>query len=130
VWHNVALQAGRDEMKWGQSAFASLFLSGNATPFPAISAGTDTAITFPWLFRFVGPTRLTLLFGDLGGSQDPPHARLAGWHVAIQPWARLEIGVSLLAQMGGNGVGTFRPRLPQPLPVIEPHQPGGPCGYP
>lgn len=118
---NVALQAGSDERRWGQAAHGPLFLSSNAAPVPAISVGTDTAITLPWLFRFAGPVTGTLFVGDLGPTQDPPHARLAGWQVNMQPWSRFEIGVSVLVQTGGNGApkATFLERVIDLFPAID-----------
>lgn len=121
VLANVALQLGADEMFWGQSPHGALFISGNAPPFPGIVLGTDTAFTLPWLFRLAGPVRAAGLLADLGPSQDPPHARLAGWLVSIQPWRRFELGVSVIVQTGGNGApkATFFERVVDLFPVID-----------
>ncbi len=121
VFHNVALQVGADELRWGQSPTGALFISGNAQPLPAIILGTDTAITLPWLFRLAGPVRMTALLSDLGAAQDPPHTSLAGWQASIQPWARFELGVAVLAQTGGDGgpKGTFFKRVLDLFPVID-----------
>jgi hypothetical protein len=102
VSHNIALQFGVDERRSGQSSVGALFISGNASAPPALVVGTDTAIVLPWLFRLAGPVRITGLLADLGPAQDPPHARLAGWQVSIQPSSRFELGVSVLAQTGGG----------------------------
>lgn len=120
-WRNLALQAGAEERQWGQSPTSSLFISGNAQPLPAISLGTDTGITLPWLLRHAGPFRFTALLSDLGASQDPPHARLAGWQASIQPWTRFELGVAVMVQTGGNGgpPATFLERLVDLFPVID-----------
>ena len=119
--HNVALRVGSDEMRWGQSPRGSLFLSGNARPLPALAIGTDTAIVLPWWFRFVGPVRGTVMLADLGRTQDPPHARLAGWQLSLAPWSRFELGVAVLAQTGGNGgpPATFFRRVVDLFPVID-----------
>lgn len=121
TWKNVAMQLGADEMVWGQSPHGALFISGNAQPFPGLLVGTDTAFTMPWLFRLAGPIRMTGLLADLGPSQDPPHARLTGWQVSIQPWSRFELGVSVLVQTGGNGAppATFFERLVDLFPAID-----------
>lgn len=121
VFRNVAVQLGSDERLWGQSPIGALFISGNAAPPPALALGTDTAITLPWLFRFAGPARFTAFVADLGPSQDPPHARLAGWQASIQPWSRFELGVAVLAQTGGNGgpKATFFERVVDLVPVID-----------
>jgi hypothetical protein len=121
VFHNAALQVGPDERKWGQSPNGSMFISGNAAPLPAVSLGTDTAITLPWWFRAAGPFRVTAILADLGASQDPPHARLAAWQASIQPWSRFELGVAVAVQTGGNGgpPASFLERLVDLFPVID-----------
>jgi hypothetical protein len=79
----------------------------------------------PWLFRLAGPVRLTGLLADLGPAQDPPHARLAGWQVSMEPWPRFELGVSVLAQTGGGDCASrktcasFFRRLVDLFPVID-----------
>ncbi|MEX2178105.1 MAG: capsule assembly Wzi family protein [Gemmatimonadaceae bacterium] len=103
VVRNVALRAGADEVLWGQSSRGALFIAGNAMPLMAITVGTDAPVVLPWLFRLAGPVSITGMVADLGRAQDPPHTKLAGWHVAMQPWARFELGVSVLAQQGGRG---------------------------
>jgi hypothetical protein len=121
VAHNVALQVGVDERLWGQSPISALFISGNASAPPALVLGTDTAIALPWLFRLAGPTRATLMVADLGRSQVPPHAKLAGWQVSIEPWSRFELGVAVLVHTGGGDSipkATFVERVADLLPVI------------
>jgi hypothetical protein len=121
VLRNVAIRAGADEMIWGQSPIGALFISGNAPPLPAIAVATDSAITLPWWFRFAGPVRATLMLADLGGKQDPPHAKLAGWQVSIMPWRRFELGVAVTTQTGGSGgpKATFFERVIDLFPVID-----------
>jgi hypothetical protein len=120
-YRNAALRIGAEEQLWGQSSFGSLFLSGNAPPFPAIALETDTAITLPWWFRFAGPVRGTLMLADLGARQNPPHAKLAGWQVSMMPWSRFELGVAVLTQTGGSGgpKATFFERVVDLFPVID-----------
>lgn len=121
VWRNVALRAGAEEMRWGQSPIGALFISGNAAPFPALEVATDTAIVLPWWLRFAGPTRATLFLADLGARQDPPHAKLAGWQVSVAPWSRFELGVAVVTQTGGSGgpPASFFERVVDLFPVID-----------
>jgi hypothetical protein len=121
VWRNVALRVGADELLWGQSPIGALFISGNAPPLLAIAIATDSAFTLPWWFRFAGPTRATLMLADLGGEQDPPHAKLAGWQVSVMPWRRFELGVAVMTQTGGSGgpKATFLKRVIDLFPVID-----------
>lgn len=121
TFRNVALQVGAEEHRWGQSPHGALFISGNTLPLPMFSLGTDTAITLPWWLRHAGRVRLTSFISDLGPSQRPPHARLAGWQASIQPWSRLELGVAVTAQTGGDGgpKASFLRRLIDLFPVID-----------
>lgn len=121
VFANAALQVGSDHRMWGQSVHGPLFISEHAAPMPAISVGTDTAITLPWLFRYAGPVQGTLFVADLGPTQVPDHARLAGWQVNIHPWSRFELGVAVLAHTGGNGgpKATFFERVVDLFPAID-----------
>jgi len=121
VVRNLAVRVGADEQRWGQSPFAAMFISQNALPLAAITIGTDTPITFPWWFRFAGPVRIATMLAELGPSQVPSRARLAGWQVSIQPWSRFELGVAVLAQTGGNGgpPATFFKRVVDLFPIID-----------
>lgn len=121
VFHNAAAQLGADEQRWGQSPFGALFLSGNTIPPPALSIGTDTAITLPWVLRLAGPLRMTTLLALLGNTQDPQGAKLAAWQATIQPWTRFELGVAVVAQQGGEGApsATLLERFVDLIPVID-----------
>lgn len=118
---NVAIQAGSDHRVWGQSVHGPLFVSEHAAPMPALSVGTDTAITLPWLFRYAGSVQGTMFVADLGPTQVPDRARLAGWQVNIHPWSRFELGVAVLAHTGGKGApkATFEERIIDLFPAID-----------
>ncbi|AHG89630.1 Capsule assembly protein Wzi [Gemmatirosa kalamazoonensis] len=103
VWHNAALQTGVDAVIWGQQGARSLQLSANAPPLRAVTLGTDTAVTLPWVLRVLGRVRAQAIVADLGRGQNFPHAKLAGYKVTLMPSPRLEIGSGLLSQYGGHG---------------------------
>jgi hypothetical protein len=120
VWRNAALRVGPDEIRWGQSRNGALFISGNAAPLHAITLGTDTPITLPWLLRHAGAFRLTGLLADLGAGY-PDHARLAAWQGSIQPWTNFELGVAVVTHTGGSGgpPARFFERVVDLFPVID-----------
>jgi hypothetical protein len=121
VFKNVVLQLGADDRRWGQSPAGALFVSGHASPLPALALSFDTAFTLPWWFRLAGPVQGTIFVADLGATQTPPHAKLAGWQASIQPWSRVELGVIVLAHTGGSGgpKATFAQRVVDLFPVID-----------
>lgn len=121
VIRGLAVQLGSDERFWGQSPRGALFLSGHAAPLPALSVSTDAPVTLPWLFGLAGPLHATLMVADLGPSQVPRRARLAGWQVSMHPWSRFELGVAVLAHTGGSGgpPATFLERVVDLIPVID-----------
>jgi hypothetical protein len=121
VASNVFLQVGADESRWGQSPHGPLFISGNAAAPPAISIGFDTAMVLPWILRLAGPIRFHFMVADLGPTQDPPHTKLAGWQVSIQPWSRFEIAIAVATQQGGDGgpSATLLERVVDLLPLID-----------
>jgi len=120
VWRNAALRIGSDDVRWGQTPHGALLISGNAAPAPAISLGTDTPITLPWLLRYAGPFRLTGLLADLGAGS-PSHAKLAAWQGSIQPWSNFELGVAVIAHTGGAGSppASLLDRFVDLFPVID-----------
>lgn len=126
VWRNTAVRLGADELRWGQSPLGALFISGNAAPLHALTVGTDTPVTLPWLLRLAGPFRVTGMLADLGAWQTARHAKLAGWQASIQPWSRFELGVSVLSQQGGSGSpkASFLTRVIDLFPVIDALKPG------
>ena len=100
---NIAVEAGMDEVTWGQGGERGLLLSGNPRPLHAISVGNDTALTLPWILRHLGPVQARLLFANLGNTQNYPGAQLVTYGLGITPTPRLELGAALLDQMGGAG---------------------------
>jgi hypothetical protein len=120
VWRNLAVQGGIDGRVWGQAGGRSLFLSANARPLRAVSVGSDTAFTLPWLLRRAGRVRGELLVADLGATQHFPHAKLAAYRLDAAPTAWLELGAGLMSHMGGRGAPplTFAQRAKDLFPYV------------
>lgn len=101
---NVAVQAGIDEVQWGQAGVHSLLLSNNAGPLRTVSIGSDTAFSLPGVLGRLGRVRASLLVADLGGQrQRYPGTKVAAYKVSLTPAPRLELGAGLLSQFGGRG---------------------------
>lgn len=103
VLANIALEAGMDEMTWGEAGSRGLLLSANPRPLHALTLSNDTAITLPWLFRLLGPTRARFVIANLGNTQNFPGAQLVTYGLSVSPTPRFEMGAALLDQMGGSG---------------------------
>jgi hypothetical protein len=68
-----------------------------------------------------GPIAGTGFISDLGGRQNFPHAQLIGYKLSSRPSSRLEFGVALTDQMGGEGgpAGTFSDRIADLIPLVD-----------
>ncbi len=119
---NLLLEAGRDYALFGQSPTGGLLLSRNALPLDMLRLANDRPAALPWWFRYLGPLRGTLFVADLGsGSQTHAHARLVGYHLAARPHPRLELGLEVLDETGGNGAppASFADRVADAIPLID-----------
>ena len=104
--NNVALRFGRESLWWGPGYHGSLMFSNNAPPMDQIRIGTAEPIILPWFLKYLGPTRLELMYARLEANRDHPHAVLGSWRVDFSPLQLLELGFARTVQMGGAG----RPR--------------------
>lgn len=120
VIRNIALDVGVEEREWGQGGANGMLLSANPRPLPAVSISSDTAFSFPWIFRHLGPARLSLMVADLGDAQNFPGAKLVAYKLSIMPTSRLELGAALLDEMGGRGAPplSFAERIKDLFPYI------------
>ncbi|MZR64176.1 capsule assembly Wzi family protein [Alcanivorax sp. DP30] len=101
---NWQLGVGAIDRWWGPGWQSSLALSNNARPVPGIwlSRHMLTAPESPWL-RWVGPWDLQLIAGQLEHDRAIPDAKVLGARFVFQPLDSLQIGLSRLAQWGGEG---------------------------
>jgi hypothetical protein len=116
----VAVQAGIDELNWGQGGARSLLVSSNARPLRSVSVASDTAFALPWVLSRLGRWRAGLFVADLGDDQVFPGAKLAAYKVSVTPAARLELGAGLMSEFGGTGAPamTTRQRAADLFPFV------------
>ena len=100
---NVEMLVGKDSMWWGPGFNGASLLSNNAAPFPMVKLSSAEPFRLPWLFRYLGPTKLVTFLGELEEDRDFPNAKLGGLRGSIAPFSWLELGVSWLYQFGGDG---------------------------
>ncbi len=106
---NVALLAGRESVWWGPGYHGSLLFSNNSPPLNQVRIGTAEPFFLPWLLRYLGPTRLELMYARLEANRDFPHAMIGAWRVNITPFPFLELGFSDAVQFGGSGRPALSP---------------------
>lgn len=109
----VALWAGRRPLAWGQGAGRGIVLGGHS--FDGAGVQTTRPVALPWHFRRLGPIHLEGFLAQEDfehscqdpnlGSDAPPCSN--AWFLAtrgtISPHARLSLGVSRAAFLGGEG---------------------------
>jgi hypothetical protein len=87
-----------------------------------VKLASDLPFRMPWFLRSLGPTRASFFLADLGERQNFPGAKLIGYKWSFLPSPRLELGVSVVNQMGGQGApaASFGDRLLDLIPIIDP----------
>lgn len=104
---NLDLEAGRISLWWGQGYHGTLFLTTNARPIEAIRLATPHPFLLPSMLRRMGPFRMELFAGRLEENRAVPEPYFAGARLNFKPHPVLELGLTRMFLMGGDG----RPRL-------------------
>ncbi|MCI0371797.1 MAG: capsule assembly Wzi family protein, partial [candidate division NC10 bacterium] len=100
---NIELEVGRDSLWWGPGFHGSLILSNNARPLDMVKLASAEAFVLPWIFRYLGPFKVTWFLGQLEKDRDFPHAKLSGLRLNFAPASWAEVGLSRVIQFGGEG---------------------------
>ena len=121
LYRNLALDAGREYVVWGQGRDVGLLNSINSPPLDLVKLSSEEPFNLPWLFRRLGPTRLSLYYADLGADQNFPHAHAIAYRANILPANWLELGASVYTKTGGRGAppATTTARLIDLLPFLD-----------
>ena len=100
---NWQLTFGQQSLDWGPSRMGSLNFSDNAAPIRMIQLNRTVPLVLPWIFRYLGPMRVDLFFGNMDGHQFPPGPIFHGEKISVMPLPNLEFGFSRTVVMGGLG---------------------------
>lgn len=100
---NLVLSVGREQIAWSQTDHSGLFLASDAPALDQISLTADHPFLLPGFLRTLGPTQGTLLYADLGPSEQRSHSRLVAYKVSIQPHHAVELGGTFMDHFGGAG---------------------------
>jgi hypothetical protein len=100
---NWALYGGYVEHWWGPGHQGAMMFSNSSRPFPKIGIKRlePHAIDFPVL-EWLGPWRLDAFVGILDENREFDNPAVAGFRVAFEPAAGLEIGLNRALQLCGR----------------------------
>lgn len=120
-FRNVALEVGRTQLSWAQSADEGLFIAADAPALDLVSLSSDHPFGLPGVLRRLGVIKATIFVADLGPSDVRSDSKLLGYKVSVQPSGRAEFGASFLNHYGGQGgrSSSFGDRLIDFLPFID-----------
>jgi hypothetical protein len=119
-FHGNVLSFGRQSLWWGPGADGPMLFSNNAEPLPLLTFTNGSPIVLPWIFRWIGPVRIALVWGQLNGYQFEaitdavgnrlvvgppiePHPFLHGEKFSFKPTRNLEFGFALTTVFSGPG---------------------------
>ena len=106
-WGALELQAGRDDLAWGQARYAPLIVSGFAPAFDLVQLRTARPVRLPWVFRYLGQWQATVFVARMDQELPYPRPWLVGMRLALKPVSWLEIGFSHIYDFGGDGAPRF-----------------------
>ncbi|OZG73681.1 hypothetical protein BTA51_07655 [Hahella sp. CCB-MM4] len=104
LWGNWIIGIGAVDRWWGAGWQSSLVLSTNARPVPGIyiKRNNDSTPDSNWL-KWVGPWSLDLFLGQLERDRYISDAKFLGARFSFRPVQPLEVGITRVAQWGGEG---------------------------
>jgi len=100
---NWDLTFGKQSLWWGPGEGGALLFSNNAEPIYMARASRILPFRFPWIFRWLGPTKFDVLVGKLSGNDYPPRPLIHGEKISFKPTRNLELGFARTAEFGGEG---------------------------
>src|SRR3954471_24356544 len=107
---NVALEAARGSLWWGQGYHGSLLLTDHAFPLDMIKLGSEEPFQLPGWFGRLGEWKVQSFLAQLERERDFPHAKVFGLRVSYVPTGWLEVGFTRLTQFDGEGRDQSFPR--------------------
>ena len=101
---NWVLGAGAIDRWWGPGWQSSLILSNNARPLASIwlNRKNPYAPETPWL-AWLGPWQFTVMAGQLEEERAVPDAKLLSMRLTIRPIDGLDVGLTRVIMLGGEG---------------------------
>jgi hypothetical protein len=104
---NWVLAFGQQDRWYGPSWDSSMSLSNNARPMPAFSISRKSAEPIPIPFTEINvPWTVSTFMGKMNDERTINNTLLWGFRLNFKPLKNLEIGLTRLAQWGGDGHST------------------------
>ena len=118
---NVAFDAGRESVRWGQGNDVGLLGSNNSPPLDLVRLSNEQLLNLPWIFSHLGPSRFTLFYSKLGSDQNFPNPYFVGYKLSFEPSRMFELGGVVYSKSGGHGAprATFSARILDLLPFLD-----------
>ena len=103
-WGNWVISVGKQDRWFGPTWDTSFSLTNNARPIPAVALSRKSAeaLTIPFT-EFNIPWTVTTFMGKMDDKRIVKDTLLWGFRLNFKPFKNLEIGLSRLAQWGGQG---------------------------
>ncbi len=102
-YNNLALLFGRESVWWGPGYHGSMMFGNNAAPLDQFRIYSAEPFYLPWFLRYLGPTRMELMWSRMGNQPTIPYSILGSWRVDFSPLSLFEFGLARTVQMGGQG---------------------------
>ncbi len=97
------LQVGKDSQWWGPGYHGALMLSNNPDPLTVIKLSNSQPALLPWIFKYLGPFRFTLIETRLEKDKNTPEPYIWGMRLNFKPIPYLEAGIQRTAVFAGKG---------------------------
>jgi hypothetical protein len=97
------IQAGQDSMWWGPGYHGSMLMSNNVEPFKMIKLSNPSPVELPWIFKGLGPFKMTWFLTQLEKDRFIRRPNLTGLRLEFKPHPALELGLSRTMIFGGEG---------------------------
>jgi len=99
-----ALEAGVDNVWWGQGYTGNLISSLNPPPYDKlIKVELENPVLLPWIFQYLGLFKFSTFLSRLEDERHVPHPWLIGMKMSFKPFPFLEIGATRSVMCGGEG---------------------------
>lgn len=123
---------GKQSLWLGPGQSSPLMLSDNADPMYTLRLSQTTPEKLPWIFKYLGETKVEFLFSKLSGHQFPARPFFNLQKVSFHPTQNLEIGFTRASVWAGVGhpftfhallrnLGSFNDSSQD---IIDPNDPG------